>query len=445
MEGGESSVQIIKNAPSVLKADIWTHYGFYELKGKSELDKSHAVFKVCHTKIKYLGGNTTNLRNHLSRFHCEKLTPATKKTAEPAQRRIDEALSTFPPNSEKAKKITQSVAAFIAKDLRPYSVVENTGFRHLLKTLEPRYKLPSCSHFTENVIPALYNGTKAQVMASMIQAKRVAITCDAWTSVATESYLTVTAHYISEDWQFLSHVLQTRAVYESHTGAHVAELLSRVVEEWQLSDKDVVLVTDNASNMIVAAEFGKFPHVKCFAHTLNLASQRALKVATLSRLLGRVRRISTFFHRSTTANHYLKEKQKCLGLKNHKLITDVATRWNSAYDMVERFLEQQPAICATLLSPEVRKGQSDLCTLNETDVSNAEDAVSALKPMKDATTLMSEESNPTVSLIAPIIAQLFQDMTGTIGDSPMIHAIKNAIKTDLLKSGGEIGDLQRSD
>ncbi|KAJ4931091.1 hypothetical protein JOQ06_025390 [Pogonophryne albipinna] len=101
--------------------------------------------------------------------------------------------------------------------------------------------------------------------------------------------------------------------------------------------------------------------------------------------------------------------------------------------MVERFLEQQPAICATLLSPEVRKGQSDLCTLNETDVSNAKDAVSALKPMKDATTLMSEESNPTVSRIAQINAQLFQDMTGTIEDSPMIHAIKNAIKTDLLK------------
>lgn len=126
-------------------------------------------------------------------------------------------------------------------------------------------------------------------------------------------------------------------------------------------------------------------------------------------------------------------KQKCLGLKNHKLITDVATRWNSAYDMLERFLEQQPAICAALLSPEVRKAQSDLCTLNETDLSNAEDAVSTLKQMKDATTLMSEESNPTVSLIAPIIAQLLQNMTDTTGDSPIIHEIKNAIKTDLLK------------
>lgn len=439
MAEGDQKDREIKNAPSFLKANIWAHFGFYEheqTSGKLELDKSYAVCKACHTKIKYLG-NTTNMRNHASRFHSEMLTPATTttnaaKSIDRAQPRIDAILSTLPPNSEKGKRITKAVAAFIAKDLRPYSVVENTGFRYLLKTIEPRYKIPSRSHFTENVIPALYHETKAQIIASMSQASRVAITCDSWTSVTTESYVTITAHYVKE-WKILLHVLQTRAIYESHTGAHLAELLSRVVEEWQLSDKSVVLVTDNASNMIVAAQVGKFPHVKCFAHTLNLASQRALKVATLSRLLGRVRRISTFFHRSTRASHCLKEKQKCLGLKNHKLITDVPTRWNSAYDMVERFLEQQPAVCATLLSPEVRRGESDLCTLNETDVSNAEDAVRALKPMKDATMLMSEERNPTVSVIAPLNAQLLQSMTDTMGDTPMIHEIKNAIRTDLQK------------
>ena len=53
--------------------------------------------------------------------------------------------------------------------------------------------------------------------------------------------------------------------------------------------------------------------------------------------------------------------------------------------------------------------------------------------MKDATTLMSEESNPTVSFITPINVQLLQNMTDNIGDSPMINEIKNAIKTDLLK------------
>lgn len=69
------------------------------------------------------------------------------------------------------------------------------------------------------------------------------------------------------------HVLQTRALYESHTGAHLAELLSKVLQEWQITNKDVALVSYNASNMVVTAQVGKFPHVRCFAHSLNLASQ----------------------------------------------------------------------------------------------------------------------------------------------------------------------------
>ncbi|PIO41179.1 hypothetical protein AB205_0135020 [Aquarana catesbeiana] len=40
--------------------------------------------------------------------------------------------------------------------------------------------------------------------------------------------------------------------------------------------------------------------------------------------------------------------------------------------------------------------------------------------MKDATMLMSEERNPTVSLIAPLNAQLLQSMTDTMGDTPMM-------------------------
>ncbi|XP_060786740.1 E3 SUMO-protein ligase ZBED1-like [Neoarius graeffei] len=45
---------------------------------------------------------------------------------------------------------------------------------------------------------------------------------------------------------------------------------------------------------------------------------------------------------------------------------------------------------------------------------------------------MSEECNPTIFLIAPLIAQLLQNMTDTIRDSPIIHEIKNAVRTDLM-------------
>ena len=427
-------VGLIKNAPKAWKVDIWAHFGFYEVNGK--LDKTFAVCKTCHTKIKHVG-NTTNFTNHVDRWHPE-LASITTQKVDTSQPRIDESLvSTLPHNSERAKRITRSVACFIAKDLRPYSVVENAGFRHMLKTIEPRYKLPTRATFTDSALPALYKETKAKVMESMCKASRVAITSDAWTSVATESYVTITAHYISKDWQIVSHVLQTRAVYESHTGAHMARLLLDVVEEWQLTDKSVVLVTDNAANMICAAEIGKFPHVKCFAHTLNLAAQRALKLPTVSRLLGRVRRVSAYFHRSTKAKHLFEENQKAvLKLTSPlKLITDVATRWNSGHDMMERFLQLQAAVHATLLSPALNVDESDIVTLSRADLANVEEAVKTLKPVKDATVFMSEES-----IIAPVYAQLLQSMSDTIGDQPLIRDVKNAIKTDLLKrynSGAE--------
>lgn len=59
----------------------------------------------------------------------------------------------------------------------------------------------------------------------------------------------------------------------------------------RLNDKDPVLVTDSASNMTIAAEMAELLHVKCFAHSLNLAAQRALKLPAVSRLLGKVRSI----------------------------------------------------------------------------------------------------------------------------------------------------------
>ena len=40
-------------------------------------------------------------------------------------------------NSAEYKTAARSLGIFIAEDLRPYSVIENEGFQHLMKTIQP--------------------------------------------------------------------------------------------------------------------------------------------------------------------------------------------------------------------------------------------------------------------------------------------------------------------
>lgn len=102
--------------------------------------------------------------------------------------------------------------------------------------------------------------------------------------------------------------------------------------------------------------------------------------------------------------------------------------------MLERFLEQQPAVCAALLSQEVRKGATEIFTRTESDISCSEDVINSLKPIKDATLLMSEESSPTTCLITPLHATLIQDMKeNTEEKSVMVREIKRVICEDLSK------------
>ena len=56
--------------------------------------------------------------------------------------------------------------------------------------------------------------------------------------------MTITAHHITNEWQLLAHVIQTRAMHESHTGANVAVVLKTATEEWGIANKQIVLVTD---------------------------------------------------------------------------------------------------------------------------------------------------------------------------------------------------------
>lgn len=303
---------------------------------------------MCHTAVKYTG-STTNLITYLRRWHG--ISTVEVSTTIPASSALSSDSAKAGTNGEqsffnaplansltRSQKITDPVAFFICKYLQPYSVTENEGFYYFLHVLEPRYKIPSRKLLTEKEIPALYEKVNLDIAQSLTEAKRVAITVDGWTSWATDPYITVTVHCIDDDWVSQNHILQTRMLMEAHTGSNLAALLQDICSEWKLTDKNQALVTDNTKNMILAGAGAELdPHVQCIAHTLNFASQKALKVDKVSDLLMKMTKMATFFHKSPKATEIPREMQTQLHLLNHKLIPDVSTRWNSSLEMLERF------------------------------------------------------------------------------------------------------------
>ncbi|XP_037095590.1 uncharacterized protein LOC119115301 [Syngnathus acus] len=96
----------IRPAPKQFKSDVWNHFGFYNVDGGNELDKSYVVCKICRAKIKHFG--TTNMRSHTARFHpTEVVGKPAAAVATSSPRTIEDALSKQPNTSQKAKRITK--------------------------------------------------------------------------------------------------------------------------------------------------------------------------------------------------------------------------------------------------------------------------------------------------------------------------------------------------
>ena len=206
------------------KANIWEHFGFIKEPDKP-LDKTRVGCKLCRMILKYCG-NTTNLTDHVRRKHATYLQqPSTDSTLAESTKSdtpvivtqcthsSQQSLSTLfaaklPHSSNRAKSISGVILQFIVKDLRPFSVVENAGFKNLLAVLEPRYKVPSRQHFSDKALSALHNQKKIEVKKDLAEASAVALTTDGWTSRATESYITITSCHIDKEWKMRSYVLQ---------------------------------------------------------------------------------------------------------------------------------------------------------------------------------------------------------------------------------------------
>ncbi|KAK8771308.1 hypothetical protein V5799_025447 [Amblyomma americanum] len=114
------------------------------------------------------------------------------------------------PTEPLSEKITQAlnskVAAMVALDLQPCSVVEDRGFEDLLAAAAPNYRLPSRSTLSRVLVRSMYDDTWKKVKMELSNTfeggtAAVAFTSDMWTSRANESDDEIELKHLQEQQQ----------------------------------------------------------------------------------------------------------------------------------------------------------------------------------------------------------------------------------------------------
>ncbi|XP_068146076.1 zinc finger BED domain-containing protein 4-like [Drosophila tropicalis] len=401
-------------------SSVWNHFDHLK-------NRMYAKCRYC-TKEYRTSGNTSNLMDHLKRFHSLVLQDGKNEV------KVDKYFSSgecYNTTSTRKAHIDECLARMVALDLQPFSIVEDVGFKDFVKALDPKYVLPSRRTLKDVHIQNMYNNSLLKLKAIMQRMEYCSITTDSWTSRANTSYITVTVHFI-DNFSLKTAVLCTLPLIDqtNHNSENIATTLRQICNEWAIYDKIQTVVTDSAPVMIKACEIFEKRHLPCFAHTLNLVVQDVLSNKNVKEVLTSAKRIVSFMKSSSIAKAKFKEEQGSSNPLN--LLQEVPTRWNSAFYMLERILEVREPLLATLL-----KSRGAPIPLSEDQFRVIKDICTVLRPFEAATRHTSAANTVTISLIIPAILaltksleELLPTMLTTVGSETCALLIQK-VKTKL--------------
>lgn len=227
-----------------------------------------------------------------------------------------------------------------------------------------KYLNPKCQHICRQTAGAdvykRYELEREKLKKVFAEFKgRVSFTSDMWTASTTMvGYICLTAHYVDASFKLHNKILAFSELKHPHTGEEVANKLLSCLKEWGLEKKVFSMTLDNANyndsmqkilkhrlQMISGNGLlcdGKFFHVRCSAHILNLIVKEGLQIA--AGLLENIRESVKFVKASGSRIEAFAACVQGAGITDGSgLSLDVSTRWNSTYDMLARALKFRDA------------------------------------------------------------------------------------------------------
>jgi hypothetical protein len=235
-------------------------------------------------------------------------------------------------------------AEMILEDELPFCFGEKQGFRKFMSKACPHFQVPSRRTCTRDVVRCFFQEKAKLKKFFKDSCQRVCLTTDGWTSKQLDSYMTVTASFIDDNWKLHKKVIGFLLV-KGHKGEDIGKNVLRCMDEWGL-DRVMTITVDNASANDSGISYlrrqlsktnlasGKYLHMRCAAHIVNLIVHDGLKEVDMSvkRVRAAVKYIRNGGSRMVKFKEIVEEEKLT---NNPSLKADVPTRWNSTFIMLK--------------------------------------------------------------------------------------------------------------
>lgn len=175
----------------------------------------------------------------------------------------------------KQQKLSSRLIAWIVKDCQALTVVDEKEFCLFCYDMDPRFKVPNSglvkTKIRESVLFAeeqLHNLISKTIETFLF-------TTDLWTSMH-KPYIGITIHWLSKNFDLYQAVLTIEEFPYPHTGEHYEQFLTKIFEYWNIRDKLIGGTTDNDKSIVKGMRLLETPHIRCTAHTIQLAIKNGL-------------------------------------------------------------------------------------------------------------------------------------------------------------------------
>ena len=370
----------------------WHHSPFYIGKffTKDSINEC-ATCNTCSSVIKTKLGNTTGLDSHLARKHTKVYESYKLKKAEVESKRTELkgildgrkrklgqdvlkskqtklelvsgvlSMKAPPPNPRVQKEFVEAVTLFAIESGISFKALSGEGFQNVVNVLNKhsREKVKvldrrNLARYVTKAHEEIVKEVTGIIKSCKDKMEGVAFTSDIWSSPTMESFISLTVHWVDQDWYLHRWTPFVKHFPDRHTGTRIKLKIDDMIGQLGLDDIDTnilkYVVNDNAANAVLAIKLSPgLIQILCAIHTLQLGIGDTFKEASvgpteMKKVLQKGKYLSNMMKKSGVLTHELKEACKVVRIPYTTLKNPNDTRWNSSKTNLDSIIKIEKAL-----------------------------------------------------------------------------------------------------